>query len=67
MALVALLVFSTIGFGSALVGFLGFGLTFGAAVSVYLGLSVLGPVCVVPVARVLSSILGLNGPHAASV
>jgi hypothetical protein len=67
MAPVALLVFSFIGFGSAFVGFLGFGLTFGAAVSVYLGLSVLGPLCVVPVARALSNVLGLNGPHAASI
>jgi hypothetical protein len=66
MALVALLVFSLIGFGSALVGFLGFGLTFGAAVTVYLGLSILGPLCVVPLARALANILGLNGPHAAS-
>jgi hypothetical protein len=67
MALVALLVFSLIGFGSALVGFVGFGLTFGAALSVYLSLSILGPLCVVPVAHALSNLLGLNGPHAASV
>lgn len=66
MALIALLGFSVIGFAAAVVGFLGLGLTFGAAVSVYLGLSILGPLCIVPVAHALSNILGLDGPSAAS-
>ncbi|WP_420568304.1 hypothetical protein [Thalassovita sp.] len=66
MAVVALLVFSTIGFGSALVGFFGLGLTFGAAVTVYLGLSIMGPLFVVPVAHALSAILGQKGSPAAS-
>lgn len=66
MALIALLGFSVIGFFAAVVGFLGLGLTFGGAVSVYLGLSILGPLCIVPVAHALSNILGLDGAPTAS-
>ena len=67
MAMVALLVFSVVGFISALIGYFAMGLGLSAAFSVYLGLSLLGPLFVVPVAQALSNVLGLKSQGAASV
>jgi len=66
MAMVALLVFSVVGFISAVVGFFAMGMSFGGAFALYLGLSILGPACVVPVAHALSNVLGLNEHETAS-
>lgn len=54
MALVALMVFSTAGFMAAAAGLLGFGLSFSAAFGLYLGMALLGPALLIPLARILS-------------
>lgn len=66
MALVALMVFSTSGFMVAAAGLLGFGLSFGAAFGLYLGMALLGPALLIPLARLLWRSSGGTPPGMAS-
>lgn len=56
MALVALFLFSSLGFVTALVGVLGFGFTLMGGFLTYLTLALFGPAILVPLSRILGRI-----------
>ena len=63
MALVVLLVFSVLGFVTAVVGFLGFGVSVGAAFVIYFAVALGAPGCMLPLLSILSRLgRGRGGP-----
>lgn len=67
MALVVLLMFSVIGFVTAVVGFLGFGFSTIAAFVVYFGLALFGPAFLLPLTRIIGRMAGEGAEGIASV